>query len=130
MSNITNICYENIAEFDRDFKKLSKRYQTLSSDFETMKKATIEAYYIHKINNNSIFPIEGLCGDGYTSNKVRKFACRALKGRGANSGIRVIFVFQEDIAKVTFIEIYHKSDKENENKERIKDFIKDNLVIE
>ena len=129
MANIISIYYEAIAEFDRDFKKLEKKYQSLSSDFELMKKATIEAYFIHKVNNNSIFPIEGLCGNGYTSNKVRKFACKSLKGRGVNSGMRVIFIFQEDISKVIFIEIYYKSDKENENKDRIKDFIKNNLII-
>lgn len=127
MTKISKLDYDSIDEFKKDFKKLAKRYNTLESDFTLMKKATIEARYIHNIENNSITPIEGLCGDDYTSNKIRKFACKALKGRGVASGIRVIFIYQEDIAKVTFIEIYHKADKTNENIGRLKTFIKDNF---
>ena len=38
-----------------------------------------------------------------------------LKGRGAASGIRVIFVWEESKRQVTFIEMYFKGDKENED---------------
>lgn len=117
------ISYETIPEFDKDFKKLEKKYRTLSADFATMKRANIEALYIHNINNGSIVPIEGFCGDRYTSNKVRKFSCAALKGKGARSGIRVIFIWETELNKVTFIEIYVKSDKPNEDKKRLQQFI-------
>ena len=33
--------------------------------------------------------------------KLKKFACRALKGRGAKSGIRVIYSWNEEIKEVT-----------------------------
>ena len=51
--------------------------------------------------------------------KIRKFACRSLKGRGVKSGIRVIYSWCKSSSKVVFIEIYFKGDKENEDKERI-----------
>lgn len=34
------INYSSIPEFEKDFKKLEKRYRTLSEDFENMKKLT------------------------------------------------------------------------------------------
>lgn len=101
--------------------------QLLESDFEVMKKASIEALYEFGVDNRSITPIEGYCSDLYTANKIRKFSCKALKGRGSASGIRVIFVWQEKIRTVTFIEIYFKADQENEDRARLQKFIKENF---
>lgn len=59
----------------------------------------------------------------HTANKVRKFACRSLPGRGNQSGIRIIFVWQEEIRTVTFEEIYFKGDKSETDRNRLKTFI-------
>ena len=59
------------------------------------------------IVSNAIVPIEGCCGENYTANKVRKFSCMSLKGKGAASGIRVIFVWEEEKQLISFIEIYY-----------------------
>ena len=53
--------------------------------------------------------------------KVKKMACKALKGRGVNSGLRLIYAHFPDEQKITFIELYHKNDKENEDRTRITD---------
>ena len=58
---------------------------------------------------------------------MRKFSCQSLKGRGSASGIRVIFIWEEETRKITFIEIYFKADQANENKERLQKFIKENF---
>ena len=115
--------YNTIPEFDKDFKKLEKRFRTLSQDFETMKKAVIETHYLKKVPTNAFVPIEGLCSENYQSLKIRKFACKSLKNFGNQSGIRVIFVYKPKAMKVTFIEIYFKGDKENEDRERLKEFL-------
>ncbi len=49
----------------------------------------------------------------------KKIACRALKGRGVNSGLRLIYAHFQKEEKIIFIELYHKNDKENEDKQRI-----------
>ena len=120
------IKYSSIPEFEKDFKKLEKPYRTLSDDFENMKKNLLEVHYVKgsPLPPNTIVDIEGLCGETYKSKKVRKFACKSLKNFGNRSGIRVIFVIEPDDLKITFIEIYHKSDKAVENKERLRNFIK------
>ena len=51
--------------------------------------------------------------------KVKKIACIAVKGRGVNSGLRLIYAYFEVEQKITFTELYHKKDKENEDKHRI-----------
>ena len=118
------INYKTLPEFDKDFKALLKRYRTLESDFETFKKYTIETFYEKNTPTTAFVPVEGFCGENYISNKVRKFACKSLPGRGSQSGIRIIFVWQETLRLVTFIEIYFKGDKSEEDRERLGNFVK------
>lgn len=122
------INYHEISEFQKDFKNLLKRFRTLEKDFEIMKKYTIETHHIKNVPSSAIFKIEGFCGEKYTSNKIKKFACMSLSGKGSNSKIRVIYVYEEKEKKVTFIEIYFKGDKANEDRDRLKNFI-DALII-
>lgn len=51
--------------------------------------------------------------------KAKKFTCKSLKGKGAASGIRIIYGHYEKEDIIEFIEIYYKGDKENEDRERI-----------
>ena len=64
------------------------------------------------------FRIEGL-GIKTCVIKVRKIACKSLKGRGVNSGLRLIYAHFELERKIVLIELYHKNDKENEDRQRI-----------
>jgi len=111
-------------EFQNDFKKLLKKFKSLEDDLELAKIAAIELHHIQKINNLSVFPIQGFCAEEILVCKIKKFACKSLKGRGSKSGIRVIYAFHRANLKVDFIEIYFKGEKENENRERIKDYFK------
>lgn len=119
------IDYKTVPEFDKDFKKLLKRYKTLETDFESMKKNLLEVHYIKgfPVSPKALVNIEGFCNESYTSQKVRKFACASLKGKGGCSGIRVILVYEKNQHKITFIEIYFKGDGENEDKERLRRFV-------
>lgn len=118
--------YCSITVFDRELKKMAKKYPSLPDDLSTLKTAVIELYHLKGVNALATFPIEGLCSNEkhYLSMKVKKFACRSLKGKGANTGLRLIYVFEPDKQQVTFLEIYCKADKANEDRARIKNFIK------
>ena len=118
------INYKTLPDFDKDFKALLKRYRTLESDFETFKKYTIETFYEQRTPTTAFVPVEGFCGENYVSNKVRKFACKSLPGRGSQSGIRIIFVWQESLRLVIFVEMYFKGDKAEEDRGRLGDFVK------
>ncbi|MCL1971386.1 MAG: hypothetical protein FWG57_00125 [Endomicrobia bacterium] len=117
------IQYNTLPVFDKDFKKLKKKYNTLDKDFEIMKRSVIEVYHLKNIPTPAVVKIEGFCSDKYDSMKVRKFSCMAMKGKGSASGIRVIYVFEEGSYKVTFVEIYYKGNKENEDRERLREFL-------
>ena len=121
--NTTMTNFINLSAFDKDFKRLEKRYRTLPEDFSLLKRVLGSIYQGLMENTNVFVPIESFCGENYTSNKVRKFTCKALKGKGNQSGIRIIFVYEKEKQQITFVEIYYKGDKENEDKERLKNFI-------
>ncbi len=118
------INYKTIPAFDKDFKALSKRFRTLPEDLEVLKKFILETHYEQDIPTTAFIPIEGYCGSDYTSNKIKKFACKSLKGKGSASGIRIIFVWNKESRTVTFVEIYFKADQENEDCRRLEDFLK------
>ncbi|MBN2403919.1 MAG: hypothetical protein JXN64_16200 [Spirochaetes bacterium] len=115
---------DRLPEFSRDLKKLIKRYKTLEEDLDIFIKAQIKAYHELNIDNGSIFEISGFDTEEPKIYKAKKFACKALKGKGAKSGIRVIYSYYIELQSVKFIEIYHKGDKENEDRERIKEYLK------
>ncbi|MBI4620745.1 MAG: hypothetical protein HY739_11385 [Desulfobacterales bacterium] len=121
------IDYDETDEFAKDFKKLAKRFKTLADDIETAKKNAIELYHLHKIDNQSIFQIQsasgGLINDEIEIYKLKKFACKSLKGKGVQSGIRVIYAYHKNRLRIEFIEIYYKGDKKDENRERIKAYL-------
>ena len=118
------IIYRSIDSFDRDLKRLAKRFSSLPEDLELVKKAAIELYHVKKIDNQAVFPIPNFCSAARAVCKIKKFACRSLKGRGVRSGIRVIYLIDFTKNEVVFIEMYFKSEQENEDRGRIKEYIK------
>ncbi len=50
---------------------------------------------------------------------MKKIASNSFKGKGVNSGFRIIYAQFENEDKIVLIEIYHKSVKEIEDKQRI-----------
>ncbi|MDZ4793993.1 MAG: hypothetical protein SGI83_06915 [Bacteroidota bacterium] len=107
--------FDELVEFSKDLKNLLKKYRTLNEDLEVVKKV-LEVTPQEKPPFS--FRIDNL-GLETCVIKVKKIACKALKGRGVNSGLRLIYAHFEAEQKITFIELYHKNDKENEDKQRI-----------
>lgn len=121
--------YEETEKFVRDFKKLLKKFSSLDDDLDTNKKYRIELFHIKNIDSRSIFEIQGVGNSaGLQFFKVKKFQCKSLKGRGAKSGIRVIYAYFPAEQKIVFVEIYFKAKQENENRQRIADFLKERGV--
>lgn len=116
--------YDETEEFRRDFKKLMKKFPSLAEDLEVNKQYRIELFHCKEIDSRSIFEIQGV---GNTAElkffKVKKFQCKNLKGRGAKSGIRVIYAYFPTEQRIVFLEVYFKANQENENRQRIIDFI-------
>lgn len=111
----SRIHFDELPEFSKDLKRLLKKFRTLNDDLTVVKKVLSDEPdemppFSYRIDN---------LGIESCIIKIRKIACRALKGRGANSGLRLIYAWFAKDRKITFIELYHKSDKEKEDRARI-----------
>ena len=112
---------KELPEFKKDLKKLFKnKFQTLKDDLEIFTDKQLKLYHKFNIDNKGIFPISGLAIEYPKIYKARKFARKSLKGKGAASGIRIIYAYYEDKDIIELIEIYYKGEKQSEDKERIK----------
>ncbi len=107
--------FDELAEFNKDLKNLLKKYRTLNEDLDVVKKV-LEVTPDERPPFS--FRIDNLNLETCII-KVRKIASKALKGKGVNSGLRLIYAYFPDEPKITFIELYHKNDKGNEDKKRI-----------
>ena len=112
-------------EFERDLKKLNKRYPTLGAledkAGDLINFVRFQLIPFHKLDqdNQSIVRVPATKIASPILYKARKFPCRSLKGRGALSGIRVIYGYYPDNDWVEFVEIYFKADQENHSQDRI-----------
>jgi len=109
-------------EFEKDFKKLLKRFKSLENDLQTFLNTQLILFHKHKIDNHGTYRIPNLGFEEPQIYKAKKFACKALKGKGARSGIRIIYAYFQSKDNIELIEIYYKEkDNTKENKKRIKD---------
>jgi hypothetical protein len=96
-------------------KHLLKKYRTLNEDLDVVK---LDLNDEPGESPPFSFRIDNL-GLETCIVKVKKIACRALKGRGVNSGLRLVYAYFPGESRICFIELYHKNEKELEDKKRI-----------
>lgn len=104
--------YKRHERFEKQFSKLLGRFKTLEEDLKVAQSAAIELLHERKMDNHSIFLIPGFNDVNIKIYKIKKFACKSLKGKGARSGIRIIYAFYPTKSEVEFLGIYYK-DKED-----------------
>ena len=106
--------FNELPEFSKEFKRLAKKYCSLPEDLDEFKKVL------------TVRP----CGQGKHFNVLAKdeqciivkarFFSRFLRG----SSLRIIYAYHNGIFSFCFIEIYPKNEKANEDRQRIKDYLK------
>lgn len=127
--------FEELKEYQKDLKSLLKKYRSLNDDMEVVKKI------LSVLPNERppfSFRIDNL-GIETCVIKVKKIACKSLKGKGVNSGLRLVYAYFEEIEevcegdvvvvegraeKIVLVELYHKNNKDIEDKVRIKKYFK------
>lgn len=107
-------------EFERDLKRLIRKFRTLEGDLATFIDYQLELFHGQGLAVGGIERVAGLGFDAPPIYVAKKFACRALKGTGAKSGIRVVYAWFADEGRIELIELYYKGDKQVEDKARIK----------
>lgn len=112
--------FEEPEAYKKDLKDLLKKYRTLNDDLMVVKQV-LEVMPDERPPFS--FRIDNL-GIESCVIKVKKIACKSLKGRGVNSGLRLIYAHFPDEQRIVFVELYHKSEKECEDRERILHYFK------
>ncbi|MFH1657123.1 MAG: hypothetical protein ABH919_01535 [bacterium] len=111
--------FKSTAEFQKDFKKLSKKFKSLDSDLLEFKKVLNE----EPLGIGKHFNV--ITKTDFTQIVKARFFCKSLKKKD----LRVIYAYIEnrqiiEMIGIEFIEIYFKGNKESEDKERIKNYLK------
>ena len=110
--------FNEIPEFQRDVKQFLKKFRTIRDDLKILEKVLATEGTTHPQAHLS-YRIPSLGFESPPIIKVKKFACKSLKGKGANTGFRIIYAYYPQKQLIQFIEIYLKADQENEDKGRI-----------
>ncbi len=112
LENMKNFNF--LPEFEKNFKRLFRKYKTLEDDFEKFKEILISRPTgVGK--NFTIIHSEETC-------KIVKarMACRALRDRS----LRIIYAYSEEKQQFDFIELYFKGEQINENKRLVNEFLR------
>ena len=108
------IRFEETPEFEKECKRLGKKYRSLPKDLELFKRL-LEQFPKGTGNQMPILHQENdIC-----IIKAR-LACETLRG----SFLRVIYAYKESCVTIFFIELYYKGDKQAEDEARIQQFLR------
>ena len=107
--------FDSLPEYEKDLKGLLKKYRTLVSDLEDVKKVLMVQ---PDARPPFSYRMDGL-GIKSCVIKIKKIASDSFKGRGSNSGFRLVYAHFEEEGRIIFVELYHKNDKETEDRDRI-----------
>jgi mRNA-degrading endonuclease RelE of RelBE toxin-antitoxin system len=108
--------FDELPEFQRDLKQLLKKYRTLKDDLEVLKKVLAVASHPQPPLS---YRIPGFGFESPIIVKIKKFASRSLKGKGSNTGFRIIYAYHQREQRIQFVQMYFKADNANEERERI-----------
>ncbi len=112
--------FDEISEFRKDLKGLLKKYRSLNEDLVIIKKVlTVDPDAAPPFS----FKIDGLKTSSCII-KIKKIACKSLKTKGVNSGLRIIYAYYKDEKRIVFIELFHKNNKAIEDRSRILKYFK------
>jgi len=106
--------FNELPEFQKEFKRLGKKYKSLPDDLQQFRNVVS----VIPLGNSKHFNIITQTETFYIL-KARLF-CKYLKG----SSLRIVYSYFEQEQRIEFIELYFKGNKENEDRERIKEYLK------
>jgi hypothetical protein len=106
--------FSRLPEFEKELKRLSKKYPTIESDIEDI-KLILDSSPTGIGKNFTIIKIT----ESVTIVKARVH-CESLRARR----VRLIYAYHPNKIEFMYIEVYFKGDKENEDRVRIAEYLK------
>ena len=105
--------FDELPEFQKECKRLARKYRSLSEDLQQFRNVVS----VDPLGNQKHFAVIAQSEHVHIV-KARLF-CRYLKG----SSLRIIYSYCEQEQRIEFIELYFKGDKENEDRQRVKEYL-------
>ncbi len=105
--------FDELPEFQKELKRLARKYKSLPEDLQEFRNVVSAV----PLGNSRHFSVITQTEDLYIV-KARLF-CRYLKG----SSLRIMYSYFAQEQRIEFIELYFKGDRENENRDRIKEYL-------
>ncbi len=109
------ILFLTTKEFEKDLKVLTKKYRSLPSDLEVLKKVLS----LHPFAQPNFSFLLHESTSQIQIIKVKKIACRSIPGKGVQTGLRLIYAWQHTKNEIVLLEIYHKNQQTQETMKRI-----------
>ena len=106
--------FNHTPQFEREYRKLLKRYRSLDTDLAFFEDIVVG----FPTGKGSKFVILH-SGPDCAIVKAR-LMCRALR----ESSLRIVYAWHPSTLTFVYLELYYKGDKENEDRERIKEYLK------
>lgn len=111
---MTTIHFEPWGPFEKEFERLKRKFRTLSEDLGRLKNVIAldpagpsqHRTVLHRSENTCI--VKG------------HLFCKALR----RDSLRIIYAYHENRVTIVWIEVYHKADKENEDRARIAEYLR------
>ncbi len=106
--------FSRLPEFEKEFSRLTQKYPSLESDLQIFERLLLQAPTGIGTNFTIIHSAPEI--------KIVKsrLSCRSLRKRS----MRVIYAYHRKSIDFMYIEIYFKGEKENEDRQRIKEYLK------
>ena len=101
-------------KFQKDLKRLCKKYNSLDEDLEEFKRVLA----VFPLGRDKHFAVLKYLKSIKIA-KARLF-CRTLKG----SSLRIVYAHHEQSEVIEFIELFYKGDQGREDGQRIEDYLK------
>lgn len=120
--------FEFVPEFQKDLKRLSKKWRSLPDDIEYVKPRIESLYIEHDDIDIRQYRADFFAGKTATTLPSEHSGVEVVKMRldveslSTNSKVRVIFIATVSDNTVKFIELYAKNEKDREDKNRIKKY--------
>lgn len=108
--------FSQLNEFSKELKKFSKKYPSIEKDLKEFEKIL----EVNPVGNSKHFNVITKKHEPNIKIIKARFFCQYLKG----ATLRIVYAYFEEENQVEFIELYFKGDKENEDKDRIVNYLK------
>jgi hypothetical protein len=95
--------FKELNEFKKEFKRLSRKYNSLKLDFEDLKKVLEVDPKLSIFWKNWVKKISWLWKNiKYDIFKIKKFRCASISWTSKDSWLRIIYTYIEEEEKIEF----------------------------